>query len=279
MAIFSRNASTQGTAFFQELCQNLENLSTNADRGRGDVPVNNKRNLRAAQNAVERTAWVMSTTEWRKDANPRALVWNANPSDITWSMPQRSVHSKNLFGTVMHVWPDNNRQTFFDEFRLTLNLQSGNLIPVLLTEFATESVTTPGLGVEGAQQRRNLGGTRSVFSGTFVPSGGIANFYDFMQLVDAPKLTNDNPPRINNVFIDYYSNLFPKLSLIGQFDSSGIRFTDSSSNPNMVTSWTVDFIVYDTNPRLTDNKSNAQSNSSLIEAWARERIDGAKIPR
>jgi hypothetical protein len=205
---------------------------------------------RQQENAVTRTPWFMSTTEWLEEKPPRGIFWNANPSDITWSMPQRSMHTKNLYGTVLHVWPDSKRNTFFDEFRLSLSLQSGNLMPVRSS------------------------------SGRFEPSGGLFNFYDFMNLVDAPKLTvgsEGKPPRSNLVIIKYNSNLFPKLTLMGHFDPAGIRFTDSSQTPTSVAQWSVDFVVYDTVPKMSDN-SGSQFNSALMQIWAQEKL-GRNPPR
>jgi hypothetical protein len=250
-----------GNEAFAQAVSQLEGLARDntGQQGKGDSDVTQamaKANRRAAENGVVRTPWVMSTTEWLKEN--KALIWSANPSDISWSMPQRSTHSKNLFGTVLHVWPDNFRDTFYDELKLTLSLQSGNIMPV---------VKRPGPGKQAGILTGGLGGISNPENWEVAP--GLANFYDFMQLVDAPKLTKDG--RANLVFIQYNSNLFPKLTLIGMFDSSGVRFTDSSQSPNTVTSWSADFIVYDTAPRLTSN-SGQQSNAAVLEQWLQTRI-------
>jgi hypothetical protein len=249
--------SNAANAQFQKIVDDLtalqktSTISSNAGTSGHDIPLANQTSFSsiiAAQNAVNRTAWVMSTTEWLSASPQRGIVWTANPSDITWNMAQRSTHSKNLFGTVMHVWPDNGRDTFFDELRLTLNLQSSNILPVRSKSAASGWVAPPGMG----------------------------NFYDFMQLVDAPKLTSNG--RANLVSIQYNSALFPQLTLLGMFDSSGIRFTDSSATPNQVSSWTADFIVYDTAPRLTSLSSGTQSNSSLLDLWFRQRVTNNAVP-
>ena len=154
-------------------------------------------------------------------------------------MAQRAVHTKTLVGTVLHVWPNPTRNTFFDEPRLTFNLQSGNLMPVRASKFTNQ----------------------------FEPSGGISNFYDFMQLVDAPKLTvgtGDQPPRANMVVIQYYSNLFPKLTLMGMFDPAGIRFSDTATD-NQITAWSADFVVYQTIPKLSSY--SGQQTNPLIALW------------
>jgi len=235
---------------FKGLCKDQENLNKNNSGTKKDAGADDRMwNLagggtpKSRNNGVRRNAWVMSTTEWLKSG--RGMVWEANPSDVTWSMPQRSMHTKNLRGTVLHVWPDVERGTFFDEFRIHLNFQSGSILPL----------TTD-------QNER-------------IPPGGIKNFYDFMQLVDCPKLTSDNPPVPNLVKIYYNSNLFPKLTLIGMFDSNGITFTDSSQEPNQVTGWGADFIVYETTPALSANAlAGLQANQPLLDIWDQIKIKG-----
>jgi len=228
----------QANKEFENIANSLTKLQQDyAFNGRGDVSLSTSSSKRAAQNGVKRTPWIMSTTEWLLQRPPKGIAWEVNPNDISWSMAQRSVHTKTVIGTVLHVWPNASRGTFFDEVRITLNLQSGNLMPVRIS------------------------------GNDFEPAGGIVNFYDFMQLVDAPKLTagsENQPPRANLVSIQYSSKLFPNMTLLGMFDPSGIKFTDSSQE-NQVTGWSVDFIVYDTVPKLSN--FNGQQRSSLITMW------------
>lgn len=245
--------SSQANDYYQNIVRALDDVgidSTEA-KGRGDATINLINNLRHQQNGVENhEPWIMSTTEWLLENPPKGIVWFANPSDVTWSMAQRAVHTKTLIGTVLHVWPNNGRGTFFDEPRLTFNLQSGNLMPVYGDNNQWEA------------------------------SGGIVNFYDFMQLVDAPKLTvgtAQQPPRTNLVSIQYHSNLFPTLTLLGMFDPSGIKFTDSASTPTSVGGWSIDFVVYDTVPKLS-TFSGQQSNSKLLQNWLTARIPHTPAP-
>jgi hypothetical protein len=238
--------SSQANSYYDNIVTALDDVGmddTN-DSGRGDSYIDLISNPRHEQNGVDHEPWIMSTTEWLLENPPKGIVWFANPSDISWSMPQRSTHSKTLIGTVLHVWPNNSRGTFFDEFRLTLSLQAGNMMPVLGRYDQWEA------------------------------SGGIVNFYDFMQIVDAPKLTvgdSKNPPRTNLVSIQYHSNLFPNLTLLGMFDSSGIKFTDSSASPATVTGWSIDFIVYDTVPKMA-TFSGQLSNSKMLANWIDAKI-------
>jgi len=239
--------SSQANNYYQDIVNKLDDIATDTtgSSGRGDTSINLIANIRHQQNGITKhEPWIMSTTEWLLSKPPRGIVWFANPSDVTWSMPQRATHSKTLIGTVLHVWPNNNRGTFFDELKLTFSLQMGNMMPV------------------------NIAGNN------WQASGGIVNFYEFMQLVDAPKLTEgtaQQPPRTNLVSIQYHSNLFPSLTLLGMFDPAGIRFTDSASSPASVTSWSVDFVVYDTVPKLS-TYSGQQSNAKLLQNWLNAKV-------
>ena len=252
MAFFGTDPS-QLNQQFKDICDGLKKLSSDEEtRGTGEQKgVSFNIGVKAKENGIKRQPWVMTTTEWLTESNPRALLWDVNPSDVTWSMPQRSMHTKNLYGTVLHVWPNTQRNTFYDEFRLHMNFQSGSIMPVFIP---------------------NGKGTR----GQWVASGGLANFYDFMQLVDCPKLTrgtSTSPARANLVTIQYNSNLFPQLSLTGMFDSNGITFTDSAQEPNQVTGWSADFIVYDSMPRLSANASvGSQTNLALRKLWETHKI-------
>jgi len=246
--------STQANQQYQDVTAALDKISQDntPSKGRGDSSMDLINNIRHSENGVQHEPWIMSTTEWLTSNPPKGIVWFANPSDAVWSLAQRATISKHLTGTVMHVWANNSRGTFFDEPRVSLTLQTGNLMPVL-----------------------NQNGTWQV-------SGGIVNFYDFMQLFDAPKLTvgtSAHPPRTNLVSIQYHSNLFPSITLLGMFDPSlGIKFTDSSASPASPTGWTVEFIVFDTVPKLS-TFSGQQTNSRLLQNWINAKVDKKQINR
>ncbi len=180
--------------------------------------------------------WEMGCLSWQRgqqgigpvgingEAPPRgpgkAIKFRCNPSDITWSMTQRSQEQKTKAGTVLHVWNDHDRKTYFNEPVITLNLQTGNILPV-----------------------------RNIFEPTkpVVPDG-LSNFYEFMALVDEVKVLDDG--RANLVYIDYNSLIFPKIRLWGFFTPNGINFSDKASNPATVNSWTASFTVYKSEPNL-----------------------------
>lgn len=190
-----------------------------------------------------RTPWLISTVELIRQN--RGIIWQANPSDVSWNMALRETIVKTATGTVTHFWRHPQRQTGFDEYRLTLNLQSGNLLPY---------TDKPNPNDRASQ--------------------GLLNFYDFMQIVDAPRLTEQG--EINYVVIRYHSSLFPKLTLLGMIDPAGIRFTDSASNPHEVSSWSVDFIVQDTQPRLSISNGTLRK-ADLLSAYINEIKDNARL--
>lgn len=225
--------SSQANAQFDAVVNAIKNLQEEKSI---DNPLNTNNSPKAVQNGTERYPWIMSTTEWLQENPPKGIAWDINPSEISWNMSQRTTTTKTLIGTVLHVWPNTGRGTFFDEPRITLTLQTGNIMPVKLK------------------------------NGEYVPSGGIVNFFDFMQLVDAPKLTvgtSSQPPRANLVIIQYNSNVFPSLTLTGMFDPTGIKFTDTSVD-NQINGWSIDFIIYDTIPKLST--FNGVSINPLLKA-------------
>lgn len=187
-------------------------------------------------------------------AHPKkAIKFRVNPSEVSWTMSQRSEEQKTKAGTVLHVWNDNERKTYFDEPVLTLSLQSGNILPI-------RNILNPSEPV--------------------IPEG-LNNFYEFMALVDEVKVLDDG--RANLCYIEYNSLIFPKIRLEGFFSPSGISFSDSSTNPAMVNNWTASFTVYRTSWALgrgiaTGNNSEAMADGSRAGAPARAAFKNAGYP-
>lgn len=214
-----------------------------------DNLVDSNNNPGALDNAVNmvpgRVPWLMSTTEWLEQG--MGIIWFANPSDISWKLKLRQSTSKNAHSTVTHNWPNDVRGTNFDEYVLSMTLQTGNLMP-----YSRANPTEP------IDSERHM-------------APGLVNFYDFLKLLDAPKLTGPGPDgkgggRTNHVIIKYRSNIFPDMTLIGQFDPEGTSFNDTSQDPMNVSSWSVQFIVTDTFPRLSDNTDSFR-NQGLFNAY------------
>lgn len=197
--------------------------------------------------AHSRIAWRMTCKSWLNMQNTpdsrRYLIWACNPSDVSWTLNQRGVLSKNKTGTVLHVWRDRVRNTFYDEPILNLNLQAGNLMNV--TVDTSGNISTPTFSRP-----------------TMAP--GLDNFYQFLQLFDETKITPEGQG--NFVTIQYGSRLFPNMTMTGMFVPDSLKFTDSSQTPNTVTSWTVSFQVYSTIPMFNKYEE-------LVNVW---KADGYK---
>jgi len=167
--------------------------------------------------------WEMGCISWQNPTDGslrRAIKFRVNPSDVSWSMTQRSQEQKTKAGTVLHVWNDRDRQSYFDEPVITLNLQTGNILPV-----------------------------RNIVDSPIPPvPEGLCNFYEFMSLVDEVKVLEDG--RANLVYIDYNSLIFPRIRLWGFFTPNGISFSDKANDPAQVTAWTASFTVYKSYPKL-----------------------------
>jgi hypothetical protein len=165
----------------------------------------------------------------------KAIKFRANPAEVSWSMPQRSQEQKTKAGTVLHVWNDRDRKTYFNEPVITITFQSGNILPVTSIEDPTGN--NPAL------------------------PDGLNNFYEFMALVDEVKVLGDG--RANLCYIDYNSLIFPRIRLWGFFNPNGISFVDQSSNPAQVNTWTASFTVYRSVPEL--GRAIATFNDSITD--------------
>lgn len=262
------DGSDQANAKFQETISALQKLVSDTEQpgqsSNTDTLLDSRLSamLVSKDTGVIRTPWIMSTTEWLSSNPSKGIVLATNPTDASWTLSQRMSITKNLGGTVTHAWPNVTRTTYYDEPRVTLSMQSGSLIPVamgttrsLLTTYNNGAPSTSG----------------SLTVNKWVPSPGITSFYAFLQLLDQPVLTKDG--RANLVSIQYASNLFPSLTLLGRFDPKGVTFSDSSQDPNKVSSWSAEFIVYDSSPRLSDNLGLGTTREDLLKKYMAARID------
>jgi hypothetical protein len=163
---------------------------------------------------------------------PKSIKFRVNPSDVAWTMAQRSQEQKTKAGTVLHVWNDNERKTYFDEPVLTINFQSGNILP-----------------------------SRSLLDFRGELPEGLCNFYEFIALVDEVKVLDDG--RANLCYIQYNSLIFPSITLWGFWTPNGISFSDSAENHAQVNNWTASFTVYKSTPEL--GRAIATTNQSRTD--------------
>ena len=283
-------------SFSENLAANLSTFTSSVGNFLGSNPQDPEAQnalRKSSQYGLTRDPWRMYLRSWLSSStgNPKDYIaWSCNPAEVSWDIGLRATHQKNLYGTVMHVWYDDSRDTFFDEIRLNMKFNSGSIMPVWIGGTVPRKVP-PGNSVQLAAQKkpvtvlkgakskigRDIQGvinssatqvslgqsypTSAVYTQEFMESHGLVNFYDFLNLVDAAKMTDSG--EVNYVIIEYKSQIFPNLILKGLFEPSGVKFVDSSENPAEVGSWTAEFLVYDCYPRLTSSALQAISNENL----------------
>jgi len=210
-----------------------------------------------------RLPFVLTCQSWIKAG--RYIVFRANPSEVQWRMPQRSVQQKTRQGEVIHVWKDRIRNnTFYDEPQLTFTFQSGNIMPIRRKPMKIDEQA-----IERAIEKQQATGTSGESGDAFnippnltrktydksetepeLPSG-LKNFYEFLDLVDEQKILDSGD--VNFVYLVYNSRIFPSITLAGLFTPEGVSWTDSSDNPNQIMSWSANFTVYDSYPKMSNN--------------------------
>lgn len=226
----------KATQYFEEINKALDDLS---QVGRNPTTDSAKPNSLVSG----RKPWIISTTELIRQGN--GIVWYCNPSEASWKVGLRQATTKNAFSTVTHNWPNSVRGTKFDEIRLSLTFQSGNLIPY---NRASQVASQSGTSIDQVRLEE-------------VPPG-LVNFYDFLSIMNAPPLLPNG--ETNHVIIKYHSNIFPSITLIGQFDPDGLSFSDNADNPTNINGWSASFIIYDTNPRLAENGQGTGASTPLL---------------
>ncbi len=214
---------------------------------------------------LNRQPFILTCQSWIKEG--RYLVAKVNPSEVQWRMPQRSVAQKTRAGEILHVWKDRFRGTFYDEPQLTIQFQSGNIMPIrreplvdtgeirqVVSTIERTQVPNAAPGSRVIEEKENLqrvtikkpdpNETEPV-----VPRG-LHNFYEFLSLVDEQKILDTGD--VNFVYIIYNSRQFPNLTLAGLFTPEGVSWSDSADNPNQMNGWSANFTVYESYPRLNN---------------------------
>lgn len=164
-----------------------------------------------------------------------------NPHECQWRIGTRTVIEKIAGGAVHHEWP----------MRKTISNQA----------FSNSRLDQPTLNLTFQAGIINVGGYSDIMDAAVndgIPPG-LGNFYDFVQLLDAPNVTTTGEPNYINIF--YVSSLFgPRgLWVRGFFTDEGVTWTDAAENPNTITSWGASFVVFDSSTAFDDLRSNFQS--------------------
>ena len=182
---------------------------------------------------VDRSPWVFATFDAVQGAESpdNTIVWAANPKSVSWQINQRASESKNKSGTVLHVWRDRLRNTDYDDPKITFQFQAGNILPTANDVFSPDLAPKNNPPVD--------------------LSDGLRNFYQFLSLVDAPKIASTG--EANLIHVLYRSRIFPNMILTGFFDPQVVvQFQDDGQNPNTISGWQATFTVYSTTPKLNN---------------------------
>lgn len=186
---------------------------------------------------VPRVPWIFATFDsitgsgTGQTFDKNAIVWYANPKSVDWTISQRGSEAKTKAGSVLHIWRDRLRRTDYDDPKITMTFQTGNIMP--LFDNGVDPQGPRGKPLQGRQT-----------------PPGLNDFYKFLQLVDASKIKNG---KANMVQILYKSRIFPAMTIVGFFDPQAVvKFSDSSDNPFQVNSWAATFTIYKTVPALNN---------------------------
>lgn len=166
------------------------------------------------------------------------MQWWVNPSECAWSVGLRSAVDKTAGGAIHHEIQQLERYPLPNFTRFDL--------PTLTISFQTGIITPGGYSHVGNPLSTNI-------------PHGVANFYDFLDLLDQPNLTDDGQP--NYVNIMYVSPVHGEkgLWLRGFFTEEGVHWTDSADNPHTINSWGASFLVCSSNPPLNQLRRNFQA--------------------
>ena len=176
-----------------------------------------------------RTPFRLSTTQ-----GDISFEFWINPSECSWRLPLRTTIEQIQGGAVHHEWDatgiNNQTPQKFDQAILNFTFQAGNVAP------------------------RSWMDVTQVFGEQAQPviPNGLANFYDFLALLNAPNITSDGRP--NYVIIQYSSLMMPSIMLEGFFTQEGVQWTDNADNPNSISSWGASFVVFRSRPELFQNQ-------------------------
>jgi len=181
---------------------------------------------------VQRLPFTIATQEQinSKGADHLLNFW-VNPSECQWRVGTRTFIEPIAGGAIHHEWPSVplgiQSAGKFDQPVVNLSFQSGLIKPYGYQNIASEDAV------------KNI-------------PPGLANFYDFLDILAAPNLLADGNPNYVNIF--YNSLMFPHMWLQGFFTPDGVQWTETAENPNMIQNWGASFIVFQSTPALTTSR-------------------------
>lgn len=185
------------------------------------------------------TTKVSTPYEWNRGPRVPFLIYTENtrddpikfwinPSESSWTISYRTAIEPIQGGVVHHEWYSTGfaeqDSSKIKQTILNLSFQSGNIIPYGYMDYSF---------IEDNED---------------VPPG-LANFYDFTELLnEKDNLENGTPNYVNIV----YEGPAFKIHLKGFFSAEGVQWTDSAESPSMINNWGATFVVFKSSPALTD---------------------------
>jgi hypothetical protein len=197
---------------------------------------------------ISRFSHVMTCESWSQQG--RYISMWVNPADISWQIGQRSSKQKTKAGSVLHVWRDRERGTFFDEPVLSITFQTGNIWPIRLpppTPRENPFATSPEL-----QPNPFPSPDAPNSDWELIVPPGLDMFYETLALIDEQKSLSDGRP--NSVYIMANTKVFPQITLVGFFEPDGVSWTESPDDGAMI-NWTANFEVHATQPHFYDPRA------------------------
>jgi hypothetical protein len=197
---------------------------------------------RGSRNIVEkehRHPESLNTTRWamgREDLVPigsnqaydKFLQFWVNPAECSWSIGLRSSFQQTHGGMIHHdIFTDDPMVEHYELPILNIVFQAGIIAPQGYNHISNGDYQSPLL------------------------SHGLANFYDFLTLIDRPNVMDNGLP--NYVNINYVSPTFGQRGvwLQGFFLESGVSWSDTTANPTTISSWSASFMVFKSNPPVS----------------------------
>ncbi len=219
-----------------------------------------------------RSPMIVTTRAWMRKAKYITL-W-VNPSEFSWTMARRETVTKTAAGAVRNTWRNRFRNTYYDEPMLNITFQTGNIMPYANLKpeiFGKRSVSrnddfnsatgTLNTRFKNTRTPSTSSELLSVINAPPVPPG-LQNFYDFIELIDQPLLLGTGE---NRHVLFYRTQVFPRMRIEGYFTPEGLSFSETVDNANRLT-WTSQFQVYDTSPKIWSASDLKLSYSSTARA-------------
>jgi len=188
----------------------------------------------------------LSNQAEKKGINSKSHIircW-VNPTEISWTVPQRGALQKVRGGTIRYTWRNRVRRIFFDEMKVSITFTSGNILPQQKNDELWTDETANAWGTDPSESIR-AGET----TGTPLVPPGLDNLYLFMALLDEDPMTSQGTENFHLVF--HNSPVFPAIMLKGWFDPAGLSFSESAESGWDV-KWTIPMEVIQTYPRINN---------------------------